>query len=124
MDAQLGIEGIDAVVDKDRAAALLAREIGASVLLILTDVDGVYEDWGSPDARRIPRMTVSEGWSMLRAGQLGEGSMGPKVEAALHFVEGGGERAIIAALGEGPAALGGEAGTTVTPDVKPSGGFE
>lgn len=124
MDAQLGMEGIDAVVDKDRAAALLAHEIGASVLLILTDVDGVYENWGSSAARRIPRMTVSEGWGMLRAGQLGEGSMGPKVEAALHFVEGGGERAIIAALGQGPAALGGEAGTTVTPDVKPSGGFE
>jgi carbamate kinase len=123
-DPQLGLEGVDAVVDKDRAAALLAREIDASVLLILTDVDGVYQNWGRADARRLTRLTLSEASALLSSGELGAGSMGPKVEAAVHFVEGGGERAIIAALDEGPAALSGDAGTTITPDVKPSGGFE
>lgn len=123
-DPQLGLEGVDAVIDKDRAAAILAREIRAEVLLILTDVDGVYEDWGKPTARHIGRMSVSEARQLLDAGQLGTGSMGPKVEAAIHFVEDGGDRAIIAALDEGPAALAGEAGTTITPDVKPSDGFE
>lgn len=124
LDPQLGLEGVDAVVDKDRAAALLGHEIGASVLLILTDVDGVYENWGTPDARLLSRMTASEARALMDSGTLGSGSMGPKVEAALHFVEGGGERAIIAALHEGPAGLAGTSGTTVTPDRIPSGGFE
>jgi len=123
-DPVLGLEGVDAVVDKDRAAALLGHEIGAEVLLILTDVDGVYENWGTDEARLVSRMTVSEARSLLRSGTLGAGSMGPKVEAAVHFVEGGGERAIIAALHEGPAGLAGESGTTVTPDRMASGGFE
>lgn len=123
-DPVLGLEGVDAVVDKDRAAALLGHEIDASVLLILTDVDGVYENWGTEEARLVPRLTVSEARSLLRSGALGAGSMGPKVEAAIHFVEGGGERAIIAALHEGPAGLAGESGTTVTPDRMASGGFE
>jgi carbamate kinase len=124
LDPQLGLEGVDAVVDKDRAAALLGHEIGASVLLILTDVDGVYENWGTPAARLLSRMTASEARALMDSGTLGSGSMGPKVEAALHFVEGGGERAIIAALHEGPAGLAGTSGTTVTPDRIPSGGFE
>ena len=124
MDPQLGLEGVDAVVDKDRAAALLAHEIGASILLILTDVDGVYENWGSEEARLVSSMTASEARAMLEAGSLGSGSMGPKVEAALHFVEGGGEKAIIADLHDGPAGLAGTAGTTVTADRIPSGGFE
>jgi len=124
VDPQLGVEGVDAVVDKDRAAALLGHEIGAAVLLILTDVDGVYEGWGTDDARLLSRLTASEARGLVESGALGAGSMGPKVEAALHFVEGGGERAIIAALHEGPAGLAGTSGTTVTPDRIPSGGFE
>lgn len=123
-DPQLGLEGVDAVIDKDRAAALLAHEIGASILLILTDVDGVYENWGAADARLVSSMTASEARTMLESGSLGSGSMGPKVEAAVHFVEGGGEKAIIAALHDGPAGLAGTAGTTVTADRIPSGGFE
>jgi len=124
LDPQLGLEGVDAVVDKDRAAALLAHEIGASVLLILTDVDGVYEHWGTPEARVIQHLTASEARAALESGSLGAGSMGPKVEAAVHFVEGGGDKAIIAALHEGPAGLAGTSGTTVTPDRLSSGGFE
>ncbi len=123
-DPLLGLEGVDAVVDKDRAAALLGHEIGASVLLILTDVEGVYEDWGTDEARLCPRLTASDARALIDSGTLGAGSMGPKVEAAVHFVEGGGERAIIAALHDGPAGLAGSSGTTVTPDRMASGGFE
>jgi len=94
------------------------------VLLILTDVDGVYEGWGTDDARLLSRLTASEARDLIASGALGAGSMGPKVEAAAHFVEGGGERAIIADLHEGPAGLAGTLGTTVTPDRIPSGGFE
>jgi carbamate kinase len=114
-DPVLGLEGVDAVVDKDRAAAILGREIGASILLILTDVDGVYLDWGTDRARRLARLTVAEARDLVASGALGAGSMRPKVEAALHFVEAGGDRAIIAALEDGPAALAGEAGTTILP---------
>ncbi|MBT8478245.1 MAG: carbamate kinase [Gemmatimonadetes bacterium] len=123
-DPLLGLEGVDAVVDKDRAAALLGHEIGASVLLILTDVEGVYEDWGTDEARLCPRLTASDARALIDSGTLGAGSMGPKVEAAVHFVEGGGERSIIAALHDGPAGLAGSSGTTVTPDRMASGGFE
>lgn len=115
LDPVLGLEGVDAVVDKDRAAAILGCEIGASILLILTDVDGVYADWGTDRARRLPRLTAAEARGLLTEGGLGAGSMRPKVEAALHFVEAGGDRAIIAALEKGPAALAGEAGTTIVP---------
>jgi len=114
-DPVLGLEGVDAVVDKDRAAAILGREIGASILLILTDVDGVYLDWGTDRARRLARLTVAEARDLVSSGALGAGSMRPKVEAALHFVEAGGDRAIIAALDDGPAALAGDAGTTIVP---------
>jgi carbamate kinase len=116
-DPVLGLEGVDAVVDKDRAAAILGRDLGASILLILTDVDGVYADWGTDRARRLARLTVAEARTLVDSGGLGAGSMRPKVEAALHFVEAGGDRAIIAALEEGPAALAGEAGTTILPGL-------
>lgn len=115
LDPVLGLEGVDAVVDKDRAAAILGCEIGASILLILTDVDGVYADWGTDRARRLPRLTAAEARGLVAEGGLGAGSMRPKVEAALHFVEAGGDRSIIAALEKGPAALAGEAGTTIVP---------
>lgn len=112
-DPDLGLEGLDVVVDKDRAAGLLAREIGAGTLLILTDVDGVYRDYGTPDARILRRLRPAEARRLVASGQLGEGSMRPKVEAALEFVEEGGERAVIAHLGRGAEALRGEAGTEI-----------
>ena len=114
-DPVLGLEGVDAVVDKDRAAAILGRDIGASVLLILTDVDGVYENWGTDRARRIPELSSEQAERLVAGHSLGAGSMRPKLEAALHFLDGGGEMAIIAALEDGPAALVGEAGTTIKP---------
>ncbi len=114
-DPVLGLEGVDAVVDKDRAAAILGREIGASTLLILTDVDGVYEGWGTDRARRIEQLSRAQAARLVEGEALGAGSMRPKLEAALLFLDSGGEKAIIAALEDGPAALAGQAGTTIRP---------
>lgn len=112
----LGLEGMDVVVDKDRAAAILASEIGASILLILTDVEAVYRDFGTPDARPIERLTVREARELLAGGELGVGSMAPKVDAARAFVEGGGERSVIAELRHAREALAGRAGTEIVPE--------
>lgn len=112
-DPALGLEGVDAVVDKDLVAAMLARQLGAELLMILTDVDAVYRRWGSPDAEPIRRLSLAEADRLLVGDELGAGSMRPKVEAAVRFVRDGGARAIIARLSDGPAAQRGEAGTTI-----------
>jgi carbamate kinase len=101
--------GVEAVIDKDLAAALLARELGAEVLLLLTDVSSVEVDWGTPVARPLLAATSKE----LRALGLAAGSMGPKAEAAARFADGGG-RAVIAAMEDAAAALGGGAGTQIS----------
>ncbi|HEY6807427.1 MAG TPA: carbamate kinase, partial [Gemmatimonadales bacterium] len=113
-DPLLGLEGVDAVVDKDRVAAVLGREIGAAVLLILTDVPAVYRNFGTPHQEAIGRMTLAQADHLLAGTELGGGNMRPKVEAAADFVRTGGARAIIAELANGLAALRGEAGTTIT----------
>jgi len=113
-DPLLGLEGIDAVVDKDRVAAILARQLEAEVLMILTNVDAVFQGWGTPAARPIRRMTVAEAEALIARGELDEGGMKPKVQAAASFAAASGGRAIIARLGDGPAALRGETGTTIT----------
>ena len=113
-DPILGLEGLDAVVDKDRVSAILATQLDAEVLMILTNVDAVFEGWGTPQARPIRRMSVEQAESMIAGGSLDAGGMKPKVEAAAGFVSRGGPRAIIARLSEGPAALRGETGTTIT----------
>jgi carbamate kinase len=115
----LGLEGIDAVIDKDRAAAILGRDIGAEALVILTDVDAVYLDYGEPGQRAVRRLTVSQAEDLLAAGELGSGSMAPKVEAAADFVRRGGKRAIIARLDQGGEAVAGRAGTEIVPDAEP-----
>jgi len=112
-DPKLGLEGIDAVADKDRVAAILGREIGAQVLLILTNVSAVYHGFGTPHQEAIRRLTLAQAEHLLAGKELGAGSMRPKVEAAAAFVRTGGERAIIAELAHGLAALRGEAGTTI-----------
>lgn len=106
------IRGVEAVIDKDRSAALLADEVGADALLILTDVPAVYTGWGTPDAQAI-RAAAPDA---LRGYAFAEGSMGPKVEAACAFVEAGGTMAGIGALADALAILHGDAGTTVHPD--------
>ena len=117
-DTTLGIEGIDAVVDKDRVAAILGREIDAEVLLILTNVDAVYRAYGTPHQAAVRRLSLAEADQMLAGKELATGSMRPKVEAAADFVRtaGPGARAVIAELADGLAALRGEAGTTLTRD--------
>jgi carbamate kinase len=109
----LGYEGLEAVVDKDRVAAIMAEQLEAEVLMILTDVDAVYADWGTPAARPLRRLTLKAVADLVASGGVNEGGMRPKVEAAAAFVEASGGRAIIARLNDGPAALRGEAGTTI-----------
>lgn len=111
-----GLVGVDAVVDKDRAAKILARDIDAEVLLILTNVEGVYRAFGTPKQQLLRVLTASEAEHLHRAGEFGMGSMGPKVEAAIGFVRSGGARAHIARLDQGLAAVHGEAGTMIVPD--------
>jgi carbamate kinase len=106
--------GVEAVVDKDLAAAILAKDVEADALLILTDVEGVYEDFGTSDQRLLPKLTTDEARRRLDAGEFGTGSMKPKVEAALQFVEDGGKRAVVASLQEGPRALAGHGGTVIS----------
>jgi carbamate kinase len=116
-DPRLGWEGADAVVDKDLAAAVLARDLGAALLLILTDVDAVYADWGAPGQRPLRRLSVADAEELDRAGAFGEGSMAPKVRAAADFVRRTGGRAIITELSRGLEAVHGEAGTTITAET-------
>ncbi|HTG47640.1 MAG TPA: carbamate kinase [Actinomycetota bacterium] len=107
--------GKEGVVDKDLAAAILAQEVGASVLLILTDVPKVQRGYGTLLPQDLDRLSADEADAMLRAGEFGAGSMGPKVEAAIAFVRSGGSRAVIADLDDPLAALRGEAGTQIVP---------
>lgn len=109
----LGLEGIDAVVDKDLAAAVLAREVGADLLLILTDVDAVYADWGKESQRALSNLSVEDAEKLDREGALGEGSMAPKVRAAVDYVVRTGGRAVITELSRGLDAVHGRAGTTI-----------
>ncbi|HEX6130410.1 MAG TPA: carbamate kinase [Actinomycetota bacterium] len=108
--------GMEGVVDKDLAAAILAHEVGATTLLILTDVPKVQRGFGSLMPEDIDRMTVSEARALQRAGEFGAGSMGPKIEAAIGFLAAGGRRTVIADLGQATAALRGDAGTAIVPD--------
>jgi carbamate kinase len=114
---EYGWEGIDAVIDKDRAAAVLARDLGASLLLILTDVDAVYVDFGTPRQRALRRVTASEAEALDRAQMFGAGSMAPKIRASIEFVRATQGRAIITELHHGRAAVRGEFGTTILPDA-------
>ena len=104
------LHGVEAVIDKDLAAALLATRLHADALLILTDVPAVMRDWGEPAATPIAEATPAE----LRGLRFARGSMGPKVEAACRFVEAGGAMAGIGTLSEAAAILDGNAGTVVT----------
>ena len=101
------LEGVEVVIDKDRASSLLAFELEADLLIMATDTDGVYLDWGTEEARRIERTTPDE----IEKYEFAAGSMGPKVEAAADFVSRTGQRAVIGALADIPAMVEGTAGT-------------
>ena len=101
--------GVEAVIDKDLATSLLARELGADLFVMATDVDGVYADWGTPNQRRLDRVTPAE----LGAIDFPAGSMGPKVDAASEFAEATGGRAVIGSLDDIDGLVAGTAGTNV-----------
>jgi len=109
------LEGVDAVIDKDRAGAKLAEEVDANIFLILTDVEYALLNFGSEDETPIERMTITEAKKYLTEGHFKAGSMGPKVEAAMGFVERGGERAIVTSLDKAADALEGRTGTHIVP---------
>jgi carbamate kinase len=103
------LTGVEAVIDKDLASELLAREVEADLFVMATDVDGVYADWGTPEQRRLDQVTPAE----LRAMDFAAGSMGPKVDAAARFVEATGRRAAIGSLADIEKIVDATAGTNV-----------
>jgi carbamate kinase len=107
-----GHEGVEAVIDKDLGASLLARDLNADALLILTDVANVEVGFGTPDAHPIARTSPAA----LRVEHFPAGSMGPKVEAACRFVEATGKRAVIGRLSDASALLDGSCGTSIEPE--------
>ncbi|HEX5113590.1 MAG TPA: hypothetical protein VFW65_00165 [Pseudonocardiaceae bacterium] len=109
------LAGVEAVIDKDLASELLAEDVGADLFVVITDVDGVYLDWGTSRQRRLGRVTPDE----LAAHEFAAGSMGPKVQAAVRFATKTAKRAAIGSLTDIGAIVAGEAGTTVsTGDVR------
>jgi carbamate kinase len=105
--------GVDAVIDKDLASAVMARDIGANLLLILTDVDRVAVNFGIPDQEWIDDVTLEQIKEYYNEGHFPPGSMGPKIEAAISFLENGGETVIISSLEKGFDAINGRAGTRI-----------
>lgn len=107
--------GIEAVIDKDFASALLAKELNADLFIILTGVAKVAIDFGKPTQKELDRMTVAEAEKHLAAGQFPAGSMGPKIEAAIQFVRATGKDVLITDVEHVRDAIGGNEGTVVTP---------
>ncbi len=114
-DAEGNLRGVDAVIDKDRTTAVLALQLGAEGVLTLTSVDRAYLDFGSPGRRGIDGIEAPAMRRHLSEGHFAPGSMGPKVEAALEFVEAGGRLAVITSPDLATAALEGRAGTRIRP---------
>jgi carbamate kinase len=111
VDGRPVLTGVEAVIDKDFATELLARELSADLFVMATDVDGVYTGWGTPEQTRLGHVTPEQ----LRAEDFPTGSMGPKVEAAIAFVEATGKRAAIGGLAQITEIVAGTAGTQVVP---------
>ena len=111
-----GLRGVEAVIDKDLGAALLAETVDADVLVIATDVSNAVLRYGTPEAEEIGRVTTSEMRGYAAEGHFASGSMGPKVEAACRFVERAGGHTVITNLEQIRDAVTGESGTVVVPD--------
>ena len=107
------LRGVEAVIDKDLAAAILAHAVGADVLVIATDVDNAVLSYGTSEARPLERVTTAQMREYAAGGHFASGSMGPKVEAAVRFVEGGGTRSVITSLHRIREAVHGSAGTII-----------
>jgi carbamate kinase len=114
-DAQGAITGATAVIDKDLASSLLARQLGADLLVVSTAVEQVYLDYGKPTQRALARMTVAEARQYMAAGHFKPGSMLPKIQALVSFVEGGGKEGLITDPPHLSLALQGKTGTRVVP---------
>jgi carbamate kinase len=112
------LRGVEAVIDKDRASALLATELGVDIFAMSTDVDFVYLDYKKPTQRPLRRVSVSELQAHYQAGHFPAGSMGPKVESALRFVKAGGKEVLITSYEYLTEAAAGRAGTHIVPDVE------
>ena len=110
------LEGVDAVIDKDRAGAKLAEEVGADIFLILTDVEYALLNFGTDHEEPVREVTVEQAKKYLKEGHFKAGSMGPKIEAAMGFVERGGDHAIITSLDKAVDALAGKTGTHILPN--------
>ena len=109
------LEGVEAVIDKDFAAELLAEDVNADVLMILTEVNKVAVNWGKPDQKDLDHMSLKEAARFIDEGQFAPGSMLPKVEAAMKFVRAfPNKRAIITSLDQAVEALEGTTGTTIS----------
>jgi carbamate kinase len=104
---------VDAVIDKDLASAKLAEEVGVDIFLIATDVEGVALSFGQPDQKFVGTLTLTDAAQYLEQGLFPPGSMGPKVEAAIQFLQLGGKRAIITSIGNIEKALAGREGTQI-----------
>jgi len=110
------LEGVDAVIDKDRASAVLARDIGAELLLILTGVEKVALHFGTLLQRDLDKMVLSEAKKYLKERHFPAGSMGPKIEAAIQFLESGGKEIIITSIDKAFESVKGKAGTKILRD--------
>jgi carbamate kinase len=110
--------GIDAVIDKDRNSAILAEAIDADIFIIVTDIDFVYVDYKKPTQKKLTTVTVSEAKQYMKEGHFPEGSMLPKMESAVKFVEKTGHEALIAGLYTISEAIEGKSGTRIVPDKK------
>jgi carbamate kinase len=106
-------EGVEAVIDKDYAASLLAREVKADLFIILTAIERVFIDFGKPDQREVPVLTVDEARKHLADGQFPPGSMGPKIRAAIEYIEAGGREVLITKDSHLKAALINRSGTRI-----------
>jgi len=110
-----GLEGVEAVIDKDRASALLATELGVGLFIISTDAECVYLDYKKPTQRKLPHVTAAEMEEYYNAGQFPPGNMGPKVQSALRFLKNGGKEVIITSYEYLIDAVAGKAGTHIIP---------
>ncbi len=111
-------EGVEAVIDKDYAASLLAREVGADLFIILTGIPRVYYNFGKPDQKPLPVITVEEAKKFLTEGQFPPGSMGPKIKAAIEYIEAGGQEVLITSASHLKAALLNRSGTRIVAGEK------
>jgi carbamate kinase len=107
-------EGVEAVIDKDYASSLIAREVKADLFIILTGIEKVYIDFGKPGQRESPGLTIAEAEALLDEGQFPPGSMGPKIRAAIEYIRAGGREVLITDAAHLKAALIGRSGTRIT----------